>query len=83
VNKHIISLTGNKIGTTQNNFHIYSPEPHHPDQMDQTLHWEAIIPWSKVPGKRSRPFQEDSTQDVKYSKEENHWLHPTSTKNRF
>jgi hypothetical protein len=62
---------------------MYSPEHHHPDRMDQTPHREITIPWSKVLSKRSCPLQEDSTQDAKHSKEENHWLHPTSTKNRF
>jgi hypothetical protein len=83
VNKHVISLTSNKIRTTQNIFQIYSPEQHHPDGMDQTPCRETNIPLSKVPSKRSRPLHEDSTHDAKHSKKENHCLHPTSTQNRF
>jgi hypothetical protein len=51
--------------------------------MDRTPCRETDIPWSKVPSKRSRPLHEESTHDAKHSKEENHWLHPTSTQNRF
>jgi hypothetical protein len=39
--------------------------------------------WTRVSYKRSRPAHEEFPRDVKYSKESNHWLHPTSTSNRY
>jgi hypothetical protein len=51
--------------------------------MDLPLCQESSIPWSKVSSKRGCPQQEDSTHDAKHSKEDNHWLHSTTTKNCF
>jgi hypothetical protein len=39
--------------------------------------------WTRVSYKRSRPAQEEFQRDVKYTKESNHWLHPTPTSNRY
>jgi hypothetical protein len=51
--------------------------------MDSSLCQESSISWTKVSNKRGRPQEEDSTRDAKHPKEDNHWLHPTKTKNRF
>jgi hypothetical protein len=51
--------------------------------MDQSLHQESTISWSKVRNKGSRPLHEDTIRESKLSKEDGHWLHPTTTQNRF
>jgi hypothetical protein len=51
--------------------------------MDQSLHQESTIPWSKVPNKRSRTLHEDIIRGFKLFKEDDHLLHPTTTQNRF
>jgi hypothetical protein len=40
-------------------------------------------PWTKVTNKRNRTTQEDSIWNAKHIKEDSHWLHPTTTHNRY
>jgi hypothetical protein len=40
-------------------------------------------PWTKATNNRSRTSQEDSIGNAKHIKEDSHWLHPTTTHNRY
>jgi hypothetical protein len=39
--------------------------------------------WTKVSNKRGRPTHERAPRQAKLVKESDHWLNPTSTRNRF
>jgi hypothetical protein len=39
--------------------------------------------WIRIPNKRTQPLSEDHHRETKHIKENHHWLHPTTTINRY
>jgi hypothetical protein len=47
------------------------------------LNRDSAPPWTKVTNIRSRTTREDSIGNAKHIKEDGHWVHPTTTCNRY